>query len=82
MFIVTDLVSLTKGLPVLVYDIIVGSCEVDCGWKSDCINNTCTCSAGYTLHTNGRDCKNCKLLVFSSLLLGQNYHIFQLDHLK
>ncbi|KAK7113582.1 uncharacterized protein [Littorina saxatilis] len=29
-----------------------------CGFESSCINSTCTCSSGFSLHTNGKDCKN------------------------
>nr|XP_022314184.1 uncharacterized protein LOC111118831 isoform X1 [Crassostrea virginica]XP_022314185.1 uncharacterized protein LOC111118831 isoform X1 [Crassostrea virginica] len=37
-----------------------GQCpsEVSCGWKSQCVNGSCQCSQGYTLHSNLQDCQN------------------------
>ncbi|XP_053393481.1 uncharacterized protein LOC123564872 isoform X2 [Mercenaria mercenaria] len=36
----------------------LSECTCDCvGYKSDCINETCTCPSDYSVHDNGRDCK-------------------------
>ena len=35
---------------------VLDGCQ--CGYEASCDNGNCTCSAGWSLHTNGRDCKN------------------------
>jgi len=38
--------------------LITGACPTDggCGWRASCVNETCVCPTGYTLHNNKRDC--------------------------
>lgn len=38
--------------------------SVHCGWKAQCVNSSCVCKlSGFHLHSNKRDCENCRFFV-------------------
>ncbi|XP_011454463.3 uncharacterized protein [Magallana gigas] len=46
--------------------------DISCGWKSQCLNGSCQCSPGYTLHSNQQDCQNVSCSLQDCLECGAN----------
>jgi hypothetical protein len=52
----------------------ISECNCDCiGFKSDCVNENCTCPKNYSFHGNGRDCQQGKILEYFCFVYINNF---------